>query len=81
MMVRRSLHLDDLIEEVFPVDEAVEAYRRLTGAAEQRPGGAVVLSYGDAAVEDGDPEPVTVACGAAAHPGGSAHHRPGSASR
>jgi hypothetical protein len=24
LMVGRSLHLDDLIEEVFPVDEAVE---------------------------------------------------------
>jgi predicted dehydrogenase len=37
--------LDDLIDDVVPVDDAVAAYARLTGPGEQRPRGALMLSY------------------------------------
>jgi predicted dehydrogenase len=39
------LSLDDLIEEVLPVEQAQRAYERLMGDAAQRPRGAIVLSY------------------------------------
>jgi polar amino acid transport system substrate-binding protein len=68
LLARGELRVRDLVEEIVPVDQAVEAYGRLTGAAEQRPRGALVLAYGDAALEDGDFEPVTVGSDAAAKP-------------
>jgi predicted dehydrogenase len=40
-----SLTLEDLIDEVIPVDRAAEAYARITGGPEQRPKGALVLAY------------------------------------
>jgi predicted dehydrogenase len=40
------LQLDDLIDEVVPVDEAARAYERLVGPGAQRPQGALLLSYG-----------------------------------
>jgi predicted dehydrogenase len=46
--LQRSQRLDlgDLVEEVLPVEEAPAAYDRLTGPAEARPSGALVLAYG-----------------------------------
>ena len=40
LVARGALRLDDLIEAIVPVEDAVEAYRRLTGPAEERPSGA-----------------------------------------
>jgi predicted dehydrogenase len=40
------LQLDDLIDEIIPVDEAGRAYERLVGPPENRPVGALLLSYG-----------------------------------
>ena len=45
LQARGRLDLADLIEEVLPVDSAVEAYARLTGPPEERPRGALVLEY------------------------------------
>ena len=42
------LAFDDLVE-IVPVERAAEAYGRLVGAASERPDGALVLSYEDAA--------------------------------
>jgi predicted dehydrogenase len=42
------LEFDDLVE-IVPVERAAEAYGRLVGAASERPSGALVLSYEDAA--------------------------------
>jgi predicted dehydrogenase len=52
------LDLRDLIEEVVPVEEAARAYGRLTGPAEERPLGALLLSYGGKAKDT--PEPLTI---------------------
>jgi predicted dehydrogenase len=46
LVARGSLDLADLAE-VIPVEEAVDAYDRLVGAPEERPRGALVLSYGE----------------------------------
>jgi predicted dehydrogenase len=51
------LHLDDVIDEVVPVEEAARAYERLIAPIDQRPQGAVLLSYGPK--EDVPDEPVT----------------------
>jgi predicted dehydrogenase len=40
------LRLDDLVDDVVPVDEAPRAYERLIAPIDQRPCGAVLLSYG-----------------------------------
>ncbi|MDQ3849360.1 MAG: zinc-binding dehydrogenase, partial [Actinomycetota bacterium] len=50
LQARGRLRLEDLVEETFPVSRAEEAYARLMGPPEQRPRGAVLLSYAD---EDG----------------------------
>ena len=42
------LDLDDLVEEVLPVEDAVQAYERLTGPPAERPVGAVLLAYSGA---------------------------------
>ena len=42
---RGALAVDDVIDEVYPVHRADEAYRRLLGSAEARPTGAILLSY------------------------------------
>jgi predicted dehydrogenase/threonine dehydrogenase-like Zn-dependent dehydrogenase len=53
LVARGGLRLDDLIEAVVPVEDAVDAYRRLTGPAEERPRGAIVLAYADTAPIEG----------------------------
>jgi len=45
---RGLLSLEDLIDEVIPVDEAARAYERLTADAGKRPRGAILLRYPDA---------------------------------
>lgn len=40
------LRLDDLIDEIVPVEEAALAYERLVAPAQERPQGALLLSYG-----------------------------------
>ena len=55
--LQRSQRLDlvDLVEEIVPVDEASAAYDRLTGPADARPTGALLLAYGQGAeLERGD---------------------------
>jgi predicted dehydrogenase len=43
------LQLEDLIDEIFPVEEAGCAYERLVAPPEERPQGALLLAYGPAA--------------------------------
>jgi polar amino acid transport system substrate-binding protein len=50
------LQLDDLIDEVIPVEEAARAYERLVAPAQERPQGALLLSYGPS--RDVSEEPV-----------------------
>jgi predicted dehydrogenase/threonine dehydrogenase-like Zn-dependent dehydrogenase len=51
------LQLDDLIDEIVPVEEAARAYERLVApAADERPQGALLLSYGPS--RDVSEEPV-----------------------
>ncbi|MDQ3935493.1 MAG: bi-domain-containing oxidoreductase [Actinomycetota bacterium] len=45
LMARGRLRVDDLVDEVVPVDDAKRAYDRLMGPPEERPQGAIVLSY------------------------------------
>jgi predicted dehydrogenase len=45
LQARGALVLADLVEEVFPVERAEEAYVRLSGPAETRPLGALAFSY------------------------------------
>jgi predicted dehydrogenase len=45
---RGLLSLEDLIDEVIPVDEAARAYERLTANTGKRPRGAILLRYPDA---------------------------------
>ena len=40
-----AVAIDDLVDEVVPVDEAPRAYGRLTGPPQERPKGALVLAY------------------------------------
>jgi predicted dehydrogenase/NADPH:quinone reductase-like Zn-dependent oxidoreductase len=47
LQARGSVDLEDLVEEVVPVDQAAQAYERLAGPVSERPHGALVLSYGD----------------------------------
>jgi predicted dehydrogenase len=51
LLARGLLSVDDLVEEVVPVEEAVRVYERLVGNADERPRGAVVLSYPQPAAE------------------------------
>jgi predicted dehydrogenase/threonine dehydrogenase-like Zn-dependent dehydrogenase len=44
---RGLLSLEDLIEEIVPVEDAARAYERLTGEGAERPRGAILLSYPD----------------------------------
>ena len=46
LLATGAMRVDDLIEEVVPVDDAARAYARLTGPAEVRPKGALVIEYG-----------------------------------
>jgi predicted dehydrogenase len=43
---RGALRLGDLIEKIIPVEEAEQAYALLTGPPENRPRGALILSFG-----------------------------------
>jgi len=45
LQARNRLRIDDLVEEVIPVDEAARAYSLLGAPGAQRPVGAIVLSY------------------------------------
>jgi predicted dehydrogenase/threonine dehydrogenase-like Zn-dependent dehydrogenase len=45
LQARRELDLRDLIDQVFPVDDAARAYARLTGTGGAPPRGALVLAY------------------------------------
>lgn len=45
LQARGRLRLEDLVEEVIPVEEAARAYSLLGAPAAQRPLGAIVLSY------------------------------------
>lgn len=60
LQARGALVLEDLIEEVVPVERAAEAYDRLAGKG-TRPRGALVLSYSDQddprPAGTGDPKP------------------------
>jgi predicted dehydrogenase len=47
LQARRELDLSDLVDAVFSVDAAAEAYDRLAADAESRPRGALLLSYPD----------------------------------
>jgi predicted dehydrogenase len=49
------LQLDDLIDEVVPVEEAGRAYERLVAPPQERPQGAVLLSYDGATRDQGEP--------------------------
>jgi predicted dehydrogenase len=51
------LQLDDLIDEIIPVQEAGRAYERLVAPPQERPQGALLLSYG--ATRDLSEEPIT----------------------
>lgn len=59
LQARGRLDLDDLVDDVVPVEEAATAYERLAAPPRERPQGALLLSYGrtDGAMA----EPVTVA--------------------
>ncbi|MEA2264731.1 MAG: hypothetical protein QOE27_314, partial [Solirubrobacteraceae bacterium] len=50
LQARGALVLDDLIEEILPIERAEDVYARLTGPAVDRPRGAFVFSYGDPVV-------------------------------
>ena len=56
--------VDDLVDEVVSVDDAARAYARLTGPAEARPKGALVIGYGEPAAHE-----------IRASPSGDANHR------
>jgi predicted dehydrogenase/NADPH:quinone reductase-like Zn-dependent oxidoreductase len=45
LQARGALDFRDLIEEVYPVESAATAYARLAGEGEDRPRGALLLSY------------------------------------
>jgi predicted dehydrogenase/threonine dehydrogenase-like Zn-dependent dehydrogenase len=45
LQARGALALEDLVEDVLPVERAEEAYARLSGPPEQRPLGALAFSY------------------------------------
>lgn len=47
LLASGRVQVDDLVEEVIPVDEATRAYAWLTGPAESRPKGALVIEYGE----------------------------------
>jgi predicted dehydrogenase len=49
------LQLDDLIDEIVPVEEAARAYEHLVAPAEERPHGALLLSYGPSRDVSGEP--------------------------
>lgn len=50
LLERGDLFLDDLVEEIVPVEQAEAAYAKLVAAdPDARPLGAIVLSYGDPA--------------------------------
>jgi predicted dehydrogenase/threonine dehydrogenase-like Zn-dependent dehydrogenase len=46
LQARGRLDLDDLVDDVVPVEEAATAYERLAAPAGERPQGALLLSYG-----------------------------------
>ena len=51
LLASGSVWVDDLIEEVVPVDDAARAYARLIGPAAGRPKGALVIEYGEQAAD------------------------------
>ncbi len=48
LQARGKLALRDLIEDVVPIEQAEDAYTRLTGPPETRPRGAIAFSYSSA---------------------------------
>lgn len=64
LQARGSLELHDLVDEIVPVGEADRAYAQLIGPPESRPRSAIVLSYGEAALDDAPPTPLSLAGGA-----------------
>jgi predicted dehydrogenase/threonine dehydrogenase-like Zn-dependent dehydrogenase len=74
-----TLALDDLIDEIVPVEDAELAYARLTGSADQRPRGGIVLDYhADAGAEstngDGDGGTITLPTRVPGHDGAAPSH-------
>lgn len=45
LQARGRLQMEDLIDHVIPVDEAARAYALLSAPADQRPSGAILLTY------------------------------------
>lgn len=60
LQARGRLRLDDLIDEVVPVGRAEDAYARLLAPPEQRPVGAIVLSYDEGPSTDGAPASISL---------------------
>jgi predicted dehydrogenase len=71
LQARGRLTLADLIDDIVEVDQAPDAYVRLSGPPEERPRGAIVISY----PERGDDSTLTVG-GPGAGIGTAAHKRP-----
>jgi predicted dehydrogenase len=65
LLASGAVVVDDLVDEVVSVDDAAHAYARLTGQAEARPNGALVIGYGEPAADE-----------IRASPPGDANHRP-----
>ncbi len=70
LQARGRLTLADLIADIVDVDQAPDAYVRLSGPPEERPRGAIVISY----PERGDNSTLTVT-GPSAGNGAAAHHK------
>ena len=65
LLASGAVLVDDLVDEVVSVDDAARAYARLTGPAEARPKGALVIEYGEPAAHE-----------IRASPARDANHRP-----
>ncbi len=65
LLASGAVVVDDLVDEVVSVDDAARAYARLTGPAEARPKGALVIEYGEPAAHE-----------IRASPARDANHRP-----
>ena len=52
LLASGAVLVDDLIDEVVPVADAARAYATLTGTAEGRPKGALVIEYAKAAADE-----------------------------
>jgi predicted dehydrogenase len=72
LLASGAVLVDDLIDAVVPVADAARAYARLTGPADGRPKGALVLEYGEPATDAVAPVTPTVASRATASSNGGA---------